>query len=1172
MGCSIEYKRKVKLVFAGQGFKGKELKTAVDRYISNKRSEVLGSTGNIDTKADPAFKDEPDYEMKFDSVVDIADTLEAIIGVVGEDVNSPHNAKLVEQAKFIAEVLKDSPKLDVEAEVHVNQLAVSKGSYDMEADKVLMTIGAKNKFHSGPEVFMHEFMHALIEKALRDPRNRKLKERIKELRDDSLANNDFTIFLDPSIGHTAGDIATAKEMWEYSHQRTDSEFLAFALTNESVSKAVDKLDMSSYEGWNAKPTSKAGKKVVSSINEFNRALRFDKKGNTELVRDLYKDLLIASKEAELDKAEVLGKKTLDKVEGMEEWVIGKVDKVVGGKETIVDGRKFVDKGWAGKLLKGISDSKQLQYMKSVTPLYDSLLPAITDTASDFNSEFFMLFNHTKKEINKGSVDTKAAVKASIEANMGMAKVPDAERIAIRRVLLDTDITGATTDIDDIVKLLGSTEEVDRRIATIVKTAELSKGIAHKIEMLGIKMATGVHVDSSQAINIGEIIKGKSLSGSYVELNVLASLYAMKYTDKANKDLAVKAIKGHREAVEDTVQLYDAHMRELMETVYLSREYLFEKGWKQDGYSNKKKLEIVKRSDIAKMKKLGFKLIRSEKNEELSLAMGTDMFDMVGADFTAARMEGVISTINLHAEGMSLKKIMQDAGKTAKQIAAGLERAAKVEVKLERDANGLIKLDGLAPRGILVRDAKGKVIDIKYRLPYEDRVKFLGMDADVVETVATTASNISHREASIKTNMQAIDYLLEFKATYFEEHKKDFIYVRPSSVKEIGAGKEYEFAGAWDKIPHYTKQYLGAVNKGEEGIWVHRDHMNNTFGYDKLSIAKFEALKKSPMMTIIATKMEAIIQEVVKYNKFVTIILSPAVVFGNHSSNALTTMALAKIGPVDYMKRYKTAWYDIERYLKEVNELKRLEQEEIAKGSKDRESQRKRLARMKDLAIRIKENPMDVLAQDGQHSTLIEDLDIDGVKQKGKSTIKSRDQIRGWVNKAYDKLPESGQKFFDEAYITEDSATRSFITKITTYSDLGSKLVVITKALEDGQKGKELQDTLNNLSSVFVNYGNLDSKYVQYLNDVGGVEYTKFFMRTMPATVRFTAKMPVKIAGFLGANELVEDLTGYSQSSILQSTMDPFNGLINRSMLSHSRDNVDRLENMATPAYINMILD
>jgi len=285
----------------------------------------------------------------------------------------------------------------------------------------------------------------------------------------------------------------------------------------------------------------------------------------------------------------------------------------------------------------------------------------------------------------------------------------------------------------------------------------------------------------------------------------------------------------------------------------------------------------------------------------------------------------------------------------------------------------------------------------------------------------------------------------------------------------------------------------------------------------------------------------------------------------------TTMALAGIkSPLSYATRYVEAWKDIERYLSDSNKLKMLEQEHFAKSGKDVKADKIRLGKIRDLAIRVADNPLDILVRAGQHSTIVEDLNIDGDKIRNKKVIRSKDQIHGWIQKGYDKLPGAGQKLFDELYITENSSTRSFLTKLTTYSDLGAKMVTITKALEEGKKRdtEDMQLLINDLDAAFVNYDHIDSKYVQYLNDIGGVEYTKFFMRTMPAAVKFSAQMPLKMAGFIGINDLMHSTFHTKEiGSIMDSTMDPIQGMINRSMLSPSRDRLDDLGQTLQPALI-----
>ena len=1172
MGCSITYRNKVTKVFEEAGFSGKTLNTEVDNFIANKKKELLGSV-KVDSNDSNLFTDviaEIPLETVgsiLGNVIGIDDSFSAEEGVVSE-----HTKAMMAQAEMLSEVLGADTKIATELKLYANDLQVNKGSYDLDKDIIEATASIVEQGESNAvEVFMHEVMHSLIEKVLRDPKNYQLLLDVRELRKDSLKHNDYTLFLNPNRAPTSVDIDRAKELFRYSHQTTESEFLAYVSTNERVMNSVSKLDMDSTNP--IKNTTNIRTRTI--VKEFNKAVKkykFDGKNNQEVAADIYRSLLEAKnrKEAETPITDYIE----DKVNKADDWVVGKTEKALGVDMTTVDGVVYESQGWASKFIEGVRDTKYVQQAKAIRPLYDSVLPAITNTASNFNKDFFELFNKTKEEVNKLSVDLKSNAKATMEVNLKLNDVPMEQREAARRVMLDTDISNMYNQ-EGILGMLKNPSVIDKEIEATIQVGtkkRLSKEVIEAAELLGVKLATGVHVSTDQFINAAEIsMKFKSSDAGAIDR--LASLYALKYIRKEDAELVVEAIEKHPEAIKHTVDLYRAEIFKLINEVYDGQTLMFEKGWKQDGYTNKKKVEVVSSKDLRKMQKLGYKRVSRGRNEDLSVALGYDMYDMVVDDFTPPRMEGLMSTINIHAEGLSAKKILEDQGLDEVEISTALKKMSKEKVKIIRGKDGLINLDLMPNRGIPIRSSDGSIIDIKYRLSYDDRVKYVGMDSDIAETIASTLGTISHRSTSIATNMKAVDYLLKFRDMYKEDHGKDFVFIRPSSEEELSKGKPYEFADAWDKIPHYTKAYIASKDKGAEGIYVHRSHLNNTFGYDKLSITKFERLKKSPIMHVVATRVEAILQEVTKYSKFVAIVLSPAVILGNHSSNALTTMVLANIGPKDYMKRYKNAWVEIESYLKDINELKRLEQEDVAKKDDSAEAKRLRRNHMQDLAIRVAASPMDILVKDGQHSTIIEDLDIGGVKIKGKSNIKSRDQIRGWISKGYNKLPKNGQKFFDEMYVTEDSATRSLITKLTTYSDLGSKLVVVTKALEDGKKGgsPKMQSVLNELNSVFVNYGHLDSKYVQYANDIGVMEYTKFFMRTMPATARLIAKMPVKMASLAGVGVGVNEVTGYSQSSIIESTFDPFTGLVNRSIIADHRDSVERVGDMMTPAYIGLFI-
>ena len=111
----------------------------------------------------------------------------------------------------------------------------------------------------------------------------------------------------------------------------------------------------------------------------------------------------------------------------------------------------------------------------------------------------------------------------------------------------------------------------------------------------------------------------------------------------------------------------------------------------------------------------------------------------------------------------------------------------------RGEKGVVK-DGSAL--IPERSGTGDVYDYKIRVPYQDKKDLLGLDDDIVTTIASTISNLTHKQEAMLNNRASLHFLREFYDK--NRNNKQFKFI------EISKNSTGKFKDYWNTIPYYMK--------------------------------------------------------------------------------------------------------------------------------------------------------------------------------------------------------------------------------------------------------------------------------------------------------------------------------------------------------------------------------
>ena len=416
-----------------------------------------------------------------------------------------------------------------------------------------------------------------------------------------------------------------------------------------------------------------------------------------------------------------------------------------------------------------------------------------------------------------------------------------------------------------------------------------------------------------------------------------------------------------------------------------------------------------------------------------------------------------------------------------------------------------------------------------------------MDNDLVHTVSHTVANLTHKDEAILSNRAAIGHLVKFYEKYKNDSGMKFI-----KIDKTSEGKEKLY---WDIMPGYLKKELKRLT-GNEELMIEQSMMVDFFGYRDASLAN---VTKNKRWQIAIRKMESVLREVTQIWKKDIVTKRGSTVFGNLTSNMLVTLQHTENkDPIEYAKQFERVWTYINQYQKDARDLQRLKVLKSA-GETIKDS------RIESLKSSMKDSPIHTLMEDGQYSTILEDIDTGLYDEKGLISAKLKEIMSKIKNP---DRRNAVKNIMNEMYLDNESKLYQKILKLTQYGDMISRVIVH----EDNMKHKKMteRESLRYVDGLFVNYAYLDNKYIKYANDLGFTVFTKFFFRTMPALLKMAAKKPVTM--FL--TESSKKITGVNIEHPIDQIYHPINTMSRKLMLWDEPANV--LDTIMMPSILHVL--
>lgn len=999
----------------------------------------------------------------------------------------------------------------------------TRGSADINTGTIQVILG-NQRTNSATEILAHELQHVIIRNAIE--RNPLLKAKIEELRKamrshlENEFENGYDVFLEGLQNPTTEDINNAKKRWKYIFGSESAfpadEFLAYATTNKQLMKELEITelpnlnDMKFMNPVNIKPSyGKLKTRLLQVLNklieQINNVYRIKKGSNAkELALNLLNEALIVVQRHQGYEEQTVYKRIVKAITTADKKLARWTNALDMETKSYAEYLAKKEKKSVRNAVKKLWRIKALNKVRSVL-LQNNLLSSMTRNSKNPDvAKFYEMFRKSRALVEERVVAIKQTTANLLGDEFGLSNINIGLRRAAKRILVDIDAAALGT-IQDIKEYLENSSKVTDEYT------QLTKGLNNKtikaIESLANLLVHNKTTMLNGYVNAAQIAFSEEGSVDDVLINKIdkaISLKALEISSSQNKNLALEALnQDSLNGFERALELKREDDKKILEKAYGGDKMYEVKGAKQEHYVGDKAHYLVDAKEMKELVKAGMHNVG--KHNELSRVLRKDIYMVIGDSLETRYTEGLMSIVQLKNEGDSLKHVL-------------MELSDMTEKDIEELVDNMASESGFTDEALIPeRSGNGNIYDYKIRIPHEAKHDYLGLENDIIQTVASTVSNLTHKQEAMLNNKASLTYLTKFYNKYKTDPEMVFIEVSKNST---GKAKEY-----WDIIPNYLKS---DINKHMNGtLMIEQSFLVDYFGYKDVSIINAPWIKNKKTRQVIARKFEKIVTELSQNWKHFIVTKTPAVFGFNMFSNMIVGIEHTKDTPIEYLTKFKNYWGLMNEYQK----IKRQILEMQIKRDSGLDISEEKLAQLQN---DLKNNPMHPIMKDGQYNAILEDINTEWYDNEGilesklndlLNTTRRYNELKNKTNrtskeeqefKKLSKKTKNGQvnsraafkTVVDAMYLRKDNIAHDSIMKLTTYSDIINKMIILEGMRKDSKTGELTQDMLNYVDQLHVNYSYLDNRYIKYANDTLFLAFTKYFFRVFPAMMKMTGQLPV----------------------------------------------------------------
>jgi len=342
-----------------------------------------------------------------------------------------------------------------------------------------------------------------------------------------------------------------------------------------------------------------------------------------------------------------------------------------------------------------------------------------------------------------------------------------------------------------------------------------------------------------------------------------------------------------------------------------------------------------------------------------------------------------------------------------------------------------------------------------------------------------------------------------------------------------------------------------------GVPIRKDMIRFIFGERKFSITDTGVIKILPLAIKNGIRLiENIWHDIVGIAKENIIIKIPQVAISNIVSNIILTKQL-NIPLSESIALHRQGIQALKKYrdnVKRINELKlKINAKKVEPGMT--------LSQMKaELKMLENDNEKSIaneLIKRGGYLSLVEEL-VEGEE------VETSNKLVQKYRKIVKKMPISVKKILDYTTLNSSTIYYKMVSRAIQESDFATKFAIfqymadkkrreaekrLGKKVEPKMMQKIYDDVFLIANSMVVNYNKIDNKYIEYLNDMGFILFTKYLFRIQKTIKYLFSEKPASTMSI----ELLQRLLGIEVDDVIDSM------LINKNLSNYFHGPIDIID-------------
>lgn len=694
-----------------------------------------------------------------------------------------------------------------------------------------------------------------------------------------------------------------------------------------------------------------------------------------------------------------------------------------------------------------------------------------------------------------------------------------EKFGITNILLRTDMASLLNHGFKPKDVLAMLDETKRKKMIAHYENKLIDKVGHKdydmlqqVYSLAYYMATGNSkpnmIKSAHGVAIGlgsdyQTTFDKMDNEIFEMVDVLSSLIALDFKDSEEIKVIQKLSADQSKGLIATLNLH----KELIQkgrTDFESNPYNYQKGYIPEMVNPYRKVVYATQDEVANYKRKGFEIINELKQDDADDTDGRVL--MIHPEYQPFNyVSGTLDMVDTHHRGTPVyEKGVNDKGIREVNKAHLVIRKANAKQRpsvssFDRTGNALIP----------TYDTQGAILDYHYEMGHTARDVLLERDNSFDELLATLNGGLEFKPEMFNQQKQI--------AKAIAQDAKQNVAKRPNEYIQLDFNsKDPDVQHVIKMIPYsFRTELQKQFGKHAKSYPIHKSMYTATFGYQAYSVVniwdKLDNNKKLNLAENLlrgmfdlafkqngrkrALQAERIIQDTMTFIKDMIVIRSGGVLLGNILSNTYLLMTLG-INPVRILKDMTFSWRNSKNYRTMVNRIEEINALLMTTNSTKDKSLLNR--EKKQLQESLNRNPMKEYMEAGLMSTIVEDL-----TKPNETSYKT--ELQKKVDSYVDLIPKPISNAINELTIGDGSVLHNFLSEATQFSDLSAKYTLAKYLHENGtDKDKAIYEA--QLS--FINYDIPTNQFLDYMNRMGLMMFTKFFLRFQRVMVKLAYNAPV----------------------------------------------------------------